>query len=917
MNKNSTKFACFLLGVLCLAFGNFTTVLANRNGTAGVSQTGCTCHDQEGGVSMTIENESGTIYMRPGETKSFTAIVAHATLQKAGVNIAVQDSANVNKGQLSVGSGLKILTNEITHSAPQNMNNGEIRLNFTWTAPNSEGQFFLRGSAAAVDGNFWSTGDAWVVMGEIQIVVSNPHITLTSPNGGGVLCRGNNMLVSWSSIFVSGNINIDLSNNGTNWQRIASAIPASSHFYNWTILPGQTAGTTYKVRVTDATDANVNDISDANFSILTVPAITSHPKTDSACLGSPITFSVATDNQPYTYQWRKNSEAIVGATSSSYTIGVVQQTDVGNYDVVITGCSSVASNPASFTLIAPPSILSQSNDTTVCRGSSVTLSCNVVGANAYQWKRNGTIVAGVFTPSITIASVTSADTGTYILMVNGKCPPPQSSNPISLRFISAPVIVQQPRDTTVCYGSTVRFSVESNSTSVTYQWRKNGKNLDNSIGSTVTIAGVTAADVGGYDVVITNACNLSTISPVVQLKVRESAAITSQPRDTTIQANLNVTFSVAATGTAVKYQWQKNNTNRFADTLATLTIAGVKLSDSGNYKCIVKNECGSVESVVAKLKVTSPPAGAALALNLASVDFSCTKVGVVKDSTLTNIVFNGGGQPLTVSNVSVTGGVDATDFTITSGGGAFTLAPNQKRTIVIRFTPSSRALKSAFLEFTSNSSTAAPKLALTGKGCVGTIATFTADAGASNVGVKHDTTVKICNTGDFNLVVSGVEIKTLPSDFTIQPQTTTVLKPGDCLTVPVGFTPTAEGKRTAELLIKTDEGDFTIPIEGTGIPSTGVNDEEKLTSGISVYPNPSSGTVIFTGKTAAAMPINVRIFDALGNSIYQTMLIAASAGEFYFRWDASQSGSTVASGNYTALLSIGAQTVRVPFVIVR
>ncbi|MBS1536651.1 MAG: choice-of-anchor D domain-containing protein, partial [Bacteroidetes bacterium] len=400
---------------------------------------------------------------------------------------------------------------------------------------------------------------------------------------------------------------------------------------------------------------------------------------------------------------------------------------------------------------------------------------------------------------------------------------------------------------------------------------------------------------------------------------RESVAITTQPKDTAVQTNLTAKFSVTASGTDAKYQWMKNGANRPGDTLSTLTIANVKLSDSGNYKCVVKNLCGSLESAVAKLTVTAPPAGPALALSISAVDFGCNKVKTTKDSLLTNVVFNGGGLPLNVTAVTIKG-ADAADFAIVSGGGSFTLAPNEKHTVTLRFTASTKATKSAVLEFTSNSSTTAPTLALTGKGCSGMIESFTAFAGTAMVGTSKDTTIKICNTGDFDLVVTGIAFAhSSVTDFSIGtiPMLPTILKPNDCLTIPITFTPTVEGMRETSIVITTDEGEFSVAVNGTGTPSTGVDESIIASNGVTVYPNPSSGNVIFSGEVSAPMPIKVRIFDGVGNYAYQTTLGIPSAGTFNFTWDGTNNGNRVSSGNYTALLSIGTQTVRVPFVIVR
>ena len=73
----------------------------------------------------------------------------------------------------------------------------------------------------------------------------------------------------------------------------------------------------------------------------------------------------------------------------------------------------------------------------------------------------------------------------------------------------------------------------------------------------------------------------------------------------------------------------------------------------------------------------------------------------------------------------------------------------------------------------------------------------------------------------------------------------------------------------------------------------------------------------FTGAVASPMLVHVRIFDVKGNSVYQTTISVTTVGEFSFAWDTSTNGSSVSSGNYMALFTIGAKTVSVPFVIVR
>src|SRR5207245_1744974 len=69
----------------------------------------------------------------------------------------------------------------------------------------------------------------------------------------------------------------------------------------------------------------------------------------------------------------------------------------------------------------------------------------------------------------------------------------------------APSISSQPADATKCPGDPVTFSVTATDTgTLTYQWRKNNAAIAGATAASYTIGAVTAADVGSYDVQITN-----------------------------------------------------------------------------------------------------------------------------------------------------------------------------------------------------------------------------------------------------------------------------------------------------------------------------------------------------------------------------------------------------------------------------
>src|SRR5207249_423919 len=101
--------------------------------------------------------------------------------------------------------------------------------------------------------------------------------------------------------------------------------------------------------------------------------------------GPTPSFSVAaTGTAPLTYQWNKNSVAISGATSSSYTTPATTSSDNGaQFSVAVSNTTgSVTSNAATLTVNAAavaPSITTQPTSQTVTAGQTATFSVAATG----------------------------------------------------------------------------------------------------------------------------------------------------------------------------------------------------------------------------------------------------------------------------------------------------------------------------------------------------------------------------------------------------------------------------------------------------------------------------------------------------------------------------------------------------------
>lgn len=89
-------------------------------------------------------------------------------------------------------------------------------------------------------------------------------------------------------------------------------------------------------------------------------SILTQPASQTVNVGDGVTFSVVATGgtTPYTYQWKKNTVDIGGATSNNYNISSTISGDAGNYTVVVTDAvpNSVTSNIAVLTVVTPITI---------------------------------------------------------------------------------------------------------------------------------------------------------------------------------------------------------------------------------------------------------------------------------------------------------------------------------------------------------------------------------------------------------------------------------------------------------------------------------------------------------------------------------------------------------------------------------
>jgi len=256
-----------------------------------------------------------------------------------------------------------------------------------------------------------------------------------------------------------------------------------------------------------------------------------------------------------------------------------------------------------------PSIAPQPQSQTVIAGAPVSFWIGATGTAPliYQWRKDGTNIAGATGATNTIAAAQSTSAGNYTVVVTNVAGSITSAV-ATLTVNIPPAIDTEPQSQSVNAGSPASFWVSATGTApLAYQWRKDGTNLVGVIGPTNTLLAAQSGNAGSYDVVVTNVAG-SVTSLVATLTVNAPPSISTEPQSQAVNEGMPVSFFVVATGTGpLSYQWLIDGTNLVGAVTATNAIVAAQTNDAGSYAVIVTNIAGSVTSSVVTLTVNVAP----------------------------------------------------------------------------------------------------------------------------------------------------------------------------------------------------------------------------------------------------------------------------------------------------------------------
>lgn len=518
---------------------------------------------------------------------------------------------------------------------------------------------------------------------DTAILTVNPVPSITTNPSDQTICAGDGttFAAAASSIAATYKWQVD---KGSGFTDVAADANHSGVTSNSLIISNATAGMNgwkYRLVAISATGCSVNS-SSAVLNINTSPNITTQPANRTGCTGQNVSFNVAVSGAGLTYQWQQNSGSgftniadggiYSGATTNTLTLtGLTSAMNNYEYRVQVAGTCApgVLSNAALLIVNLTPVATTPPANSTICDGGNTGFSAAITGAVSYRWQLDpatGTFAnisdnstyAGATTQAL---SITGATTGMnnykYRITATSSLGCVLTTPSATLAVLTPPNITSQPVNRTVCEGNGTTFSVSATGGNIFYQWQEdpgtgtfgnitNGGAYADAQTSTLTISGA-QVNMNGYKYrcVVGGACPPTATSSSATLTVQAAPVITGQPKDSTVCAGTNVTFSVTATGAGLTYQWEEktgatfnplqNNGNYSGVDQPTLIISNPGIIQNGyEYRCVIVGACApDVISNSAKLTVnaytviTQQPAAATVTCETIDAQIKLTATG--------------------------------------------------------------------------------------------------------------------------------------------------------------------------------------------------------------------------------------------------------------------------------------------------
>lgn len=175
-----------------------------------------------------------------------------------------------------------------------------------------------------------------------------------------------------------------------------------------------------------------------------------------------------------------------------------------------------------------PLIANEPLNQTVYSGMTTVFNAGAAGASPlhYQWRFNGSNIAGATNASLILANVDLVNNGAYNVLVSNSFGSVISSNATLTVLHSEPIIRSEPSNVAVVSGQNGVLSARVvGSLPLSYQWLFENTMLPGGTSATLILSDVTTAQAGAYKVVVTNSYGSITSSVAILTVVSPAPGI--------------------------------------------------------------------------------------------------------------------------------------------------------------------------------------------------------------------------------------------------------------------------------------------------------------------------------------------------------------------------------------------------------
>jgi hypothetical protein len=928
---NSTLFK-FLIksSTLLISLGLIYTMYASSNGSqTGKSEStssGCNCHGSANSDTKVTATVSGGLTFEPGEEKTITINVQNSGQSGAGINASVKtkETGGSNAGTLSAGTGTKVQSNEITHTSTKDFTGDNTDFTFDWTAPNEPGEYYILAVGNAVNKNFGTSGDEFDWMDPVKVTVQG--LNLTALNGGQDICTGSTVNITWDGFGVN-NVKIELSSDGgSNYTEILIA-STSGTSWEWNVPNSLDAGSEYRIRISDASNANISSESTSNFSVSSGVSISNQPEaSQTICSGEALELEVTASGANLSYQWKKDGNNINGATASTLLITNAQTADAGTYICEINSdCGSATTDEALVTINQSPLISSFPLNASECEGNTLSLEVEASGSGlTYQWKKDGNDISGATSSILEISDVQASDAGDYSVIVTSDNCGSIESDEATVTILTEPEITTQTMvSNSKCEDSEVKVWVNASGNNISYKWQKNKEDIAGTNSKTLTLSNYSQSDFGNYRCVISNNCGSVNSDEISINEIDPLPEITSSPSSRTASTGSNFSISVSSVGDDLNYQWFKNGNQISNESGPELQFLNASLEDNGQYYCMITNDCGSVESEIAQITIVEEGLGPVLSTDLDLIDFGNIEVGEVQKTLFEDFFTNNGDQPLFIAEVELTdqlGGIFAlTEFNST------TVQPGNSRDLLLSFGPNAVGSFSTTLTVTTGHGDNRSIL-VTGNGVEASVPVVTSslnskDFGDLEIGKEIAQEITLSNTDeDKSVTLNSISFKNNSTNFVLgnkaDIQDPVTIQSLTDYNFEIIFKP--DGETTGEIMEKLVidfevAEDIEIDLSGNILEPKSI---KEAASFMNAYPIPANNKINFDLETTYHGKYSISIANNYGEIIKDLGNIYATNNRLNLEWNGlTDSGLQASSGVYYLIVEGNDSFSKIKFVI--